>query len=44
MERVKNSRAIQGGGSGEGFETPAQLLGEDSEKRSKIVSDIKKIN
>ena len=41
MERTKSTKLIQGGGSGEGFEIPAQLRTETNDSISEIVKDMK---
>lgn len=40
MERVKDARKFQGGGSGEGFKEPEQMQNESVDYRSKIQEDI----
>lgn len=42
MERRADARALQGGGSGEGFKPPAQLQNETTESRQRIADDIMK--
>lgn len=42
MERRADARALQGGGSGEGFKPPAQLQNETMESRQSIAEDILK--
>lgn len=40
MERKGHSQPVQGDGSGEGFQDPLQVQGENDEQRSKIRADI----
>ncbi len=40
MERSRGSRALQGGGSGEGFSAPSHVLLENQDTRNKIAADI----
>ncbi len=40
MDRVKDAKTLQGGGSGEGFQDPEQLPSETDESRRRIADDI----
>ncbi len=40
MERVKDAKTLQCGGSGEGFQDPKQLRNETDESRRRIADDI----